>query len=144
MTTLVAYDPGETTGYSWWGYDVDVPLYILSAGQINGGLEGFLKHAPLEADIVVCESFILDGRTPNPNLTPLKIEGALEALKERTGYELHFQRNNFKKHVSDQLLKRYDLWMPSYPHAMDSMRHALAYMKTSMHMPTLKQYFVLD
>lgn len=149
MKRLLALDPGKTTGMSIWQYDADTPLTKIAHGQIEGGVEGFLEYFYpsnmfMPWDIIVSESFVLDGRTPNPDITPLKIEGILEAHAHRTGALVRFQRNNFKAHVDNDLLKRFDLYKPGQPHAMDSMRHALAYMKTSMHMPTLNHYFRVD
>ena len=95
-------------------------------------------------DVIVSESFVLDGRTPNPDVTPLHIEGILESHAHRTACQLRFQRNNFKKHVDNDLLKKFDLYKPGKPHAMDSMRHALAWAKTSYHAPTLNAYFKVE
>lgn len=140
-------DPGQTTGVSLWEYDTETFLTYVGHGQIGGGLDGFIEYLyPKNAvarhwDVIVSESFVLDGRTPNPDVTPLKIEGVLESHVYRNGGLLRFQRNNFKKHVDNELLKRFDLYWKGMPHAMDSARHALAYMKTSLHMPTLNHYF---
>lgn len=149
MRRLIAFDPGKTTGVSLWQYDSDTPLTLVGHGQIEGGVDGFLEYFYpkgmfLPWDVIVSESFVLDGRTPNPDVTPLKIEGILEAHAHRTGALVRFQRNNFKAHVDNDLLKKFELYKPGQPHAMDSMRHALAYMKTSMHMPTLNHYFRVD
>lgn len=132
---------------SIWMYDAETPLQLAGYGQIEGGVEGFLEYLyPTDGkhmrwDVIVSESFVLDGRTPSPDVTPLKIEGILEAHAFRTGCQLRFQRNNFKAHVDNDFLKENDLYIPGMPHALDSMRHAIAYMKTSRHMPTLKHYF---
>jgi hypothetical protein len=139
MSILLAVDPGKTTGASLWKYSETEPLECTWHGQIPDGLQGVIDfmfdHA--EPDIVVSEQFVLDGRTPNPDVTPLHIEGAL-----MRHYEIvWFQRNNFKKHVSNEMLKAYDLYWKGEPHAMDSARHALAFMKVNRHMPTLQKYF---
>ena len=150
MRRLIAFDPGKCTGVSLWQYDSDTPLSLVGSGQIEGGVDGFLEYFyPTDGrymiwDVIVSESFVLDGRTPNPDVTPLKIEGILEAHAHRTGALVRFQRNNFKAHVDNDLLKKFELYKPGQPHAMDSMRHALAYMKTSHHMPTLNHYFRVD
>ena len=147
MKHILALDPGKTTGMSIWEYDAETPLSYVGHGQISGGVDGFIEYLypvnvlPRQWDVIVSESFVLDGRTPNPDVTPLKIEGVLESHAHRTGTLIRFQRNNFKKHVDNDLLKKHDLYWPGYPHAMDSARHALAYMKTSMHLPTLNRYF---
>jgi hypothetical protein len=139
MATLLALDPGKTTGASLWKYSSDEPLECTWHDQIEGGTKGFIHYMfdHAEPDIVVAEQFVLDGRTPNPDVTPLQIEGALMAYYEH----VIFQRNNFKKHVSNELLKEHDLYWKGEQHAMDSARHALAYMKINRHMPTLQKYF---
>ena len=146
MKKLLALDPGKTTGMSIWGYSDSTPLTHIMHGQIAGGLDGFLEYfyargvaAPF--DVIVSESFVLDGRTPNPDVTPLRIEGVLQAHAHRYGTLVRFQRNNFKAHVTNDFLKRNSLYWAGEPHAMDSARHALAYMKVSRHFPTLKYYF---
>ena len=150
MRHLLALDPGRTTGMSIWQYDAETPLTLVGSGQIENGVEGFLEYLypdPIKYmnwDVIVSESFVLDGRTPNPDVTPLHIEGILESHAHRTGCLLRFQRNNFKAHVDNDLLKKFGLYIPGKPHAMDSMRHALAYMKTSRHMATLNHYFKVE
>lgn len=146
---LIAFDPGKTTGVSLWQYDSETPLTHIGHGQIEGGLDGFLEYFYpkgmfLPWDVIVSESFVLDGRTPNPDVTPLKIEGALESHAHRTSALLRLQRNNFKAHVDNDLLKKFNLYWPGQQHAMDSARHALAYMKVSMHRPTLDHYFKVE
>lgn len=148
MRRLLALDPGSTTGMSIWQYDAETPLTLVGSGQIEGGVDGFLEYMyPDDTsnwgmwDVIISESFVLDGRTTNPDVTPLHIEGILEAHAHRTGCQLRFQRNNFKKHIDNDLLKRNSLYVAGKPHAMDSMRHALAYMKTSRHAATLNYYF---
>lgn len=149
MRRLVAFDPGKTTGVSLWQYDSETPLTHVGHGQIEGGLDGFLEYFYpkgmfLPWDVIVSESFVLDGRTPNPDVTPLKIEGALESHAHRTGALLRLQRNNFKAHVPDSKLKELGFYVKGMPHANDSMRHALAFMKTSYHAPTLNAYFKVE
>lgn len=150
MKRLLALDPGKTTGMSIWQYDVETPLQLVGYGQIEGGVDGFLEYLyPSDGrymiwDVIVSESFVLDGRTPNPDVTPLKIEGILESHAHRTRCQLRFQRNNFKAHVSDPLLGKYGFYVPGMGHANDSMRHALAWAKTSYHRPTLDAYFKVE
>ena len=139
MPTLLAVDPGKTTGASLWKYSDTEPLECTWHGQIEDGLQGLIKFIKetKTPDVVVSEQFVLDGRTPNPDVTPLHIEGALMRHYE----SVWFQRNNFKKHASNDMLKAHDLYWKGEPHAMDSARHALAFMKVKKHMPTLKKYF---
>jgi len=153
MTILLAMDPGGTptsaksrsaTGWSLWTYDESVPLSHVAHGMVPGDQSVFKRWWLTEAqhmgaERVVCESFVLDGRTQYPDVTPLKIEGALEAL---TDLPITFQRNVMKAHAPDALLKRLDLWWPGAGHDRDSARHAIAYMKTGIrHRPTLEMLY---
>jgi hypothetical protein len=152
MTTLLALDPGGTptaaksrsaTGWSLWTYDAVTPLRPVTHGQVPGNQSVFkrwwLDEAQhLGADEVVCESFVLDGRTQFPDTTPLKIEGVLEAL---TDLPIAFQRNGMKAHLRDEKIESLGLWWPGQGHAMDSMRHAFAYVKVRGHMPSIRAYW---
>lgn len=138
MRTLLALDPGGTTGWSFWKYDAVTPLLHVDHGMIRGGLDGFIRWWADtnggDPDEVVSETFVLDGRTAQPDVTPLKIEGALSVLFP--GWI--GQRNFAKAHAPDDLLKVKGLWWPGQPHAVDSARHAVAYLKTRRHAPTLR------
>lgn len=137
---LLALDPGGTTGWSFWRYTDDAPLSLIASGQVGNGIRGFIDWWADEApspDIVVAETFRLDGRTPRPDVTPLKIEGALEVLFP--GW--HGQPNTMKVHAPDAFLKAHGFWLPGKQHARDSVRHALAYAKTHRHEPSLRAYW---
>lgn len=140
---LEAYDPGKTTGYAWFTIADDTPIELYRCGQIQNGINGFIArdYAPIDADIVVAEQFVLDGRTVRPELEPLKIEGVLIADAYALQHELVFQRNNFKTHVDDARLKDIGWYQKGMPHANDAIRHGLAWAKTSGHLPTLREYF---
>ena len=143
MTTLLALDPGGTTGWSIHHYSSIAPLTLIAHGQIQHGVDGFCawwhSHHHIEAiDEVVSELFVDDHRTASPDTTPLRIEGALTAL---WGPSWIGQRNTFKLHAPDELLKRHDLWFVGEPHATDSARHALALLKTRKHYPTLMRFW---
>ena len=137
VTSLLALDPGGTTGWSLWRFTEAMPIEHVAHGQVSGGVDGFVQwwHRQDEQDIdeVVSESFVLDGRTASPDITPLRIEGALAVLWPGVIY----QRNVYKGHVPDAKIKELGLWWAGEPHAVDSMRHALALMKVRRHLPTL-------
>ncbi len=145
MTTILALDPGKTTGASWWYYDDTKHLALLRYEQIKGGLEGiiseFMHIKPSIYDVIVSDSFKLDGRTPSPDVTPLQIEGVLSYASKIHGIPVVYQANNMKAHATDDFLKKHDLWFKGAPHATDSARHAIAYMKRIKHRPTLEHYF---
>lgn len=138
MNRILGLDPGKATGWSLWEYDAITPLRPVSHGTIEGGLSGFLAWwrdggVEFTTDEVVCESFRLDGRTPNPDITPLRIEGALAALWPET----IFQPNTMKLHMTDERIKALGLWWPGKGHDRDSLRHVWALMKMRKHYPTL-------
>lgn len=139
MSIILGLDPGESTGWSIWGYDETHAPGHLDHGIIEGGLKGFIRWWHLSKwtgvpSEVVCESFRLDGRTDFPNVTPLRIEGALAVLWPET----HFQPNTMKLHLSDRKMKELGLWWPGPGHDRDSMRHVFAYLKVRRHRPTLE------
>lgn len=142
MTIVLAtFDPGETTGYSYWFVHEDRPIELRCADQQAGGLEGILEFQNVFQTFhtIVSESFVLDGRTPKPNVTALRIEGAMTALRSLRGMPpIIFQRNYFKSHAPDHLLKRAGLWQKGMPHANDAIRHAIAWAKTNGHRPTIE------
>lgn len=138
MNTILGLDPGGTTGWSLWQYDALTPPRPIEHGQVSGGLDGFLEwwegddmgYRSME---VVSESFRLDGRTPKPDVTPLRIEGALRVLRP----DVIYQPNTMKMHLTDDRIKALGLWWKGEPHAIDSMRHVWALMRARRHMPTL-------
>lgn len=142
MITLLALDPGGTSGWSLWQYDALTPLRHIEHGMIGDGLRGFIRwfsdFGNWQYGEIVAEDFILDGRTARPDTTPLEILGMLEYACHQADVPLVRQRNVMKVHAPDQLLKDKGLWWPGAGHDRDSARHALALMKTRKHMPTLK------
>ena len=140
MTTLLSLDPGETTGWSLWEYDSTYPLTHLEHGMIGHGADGFAhwyKSLPERPDKIVCEDFILDGRTATPNTTPLNIIGMLQLDRP----DLILQRNTVKSTIPDRVLKQVGLWWPGAGHDRDSARHALAFMRIARHRPTINHYY---
>lgn len=142
---ILSFDPGGTTGWAMGVYTDNQPLTFIGGGQIPDGLAGFNLWMAGRTSIfrrgdvaVVAESFVLDGRTKFPNITPLRIEGALEAWL----YPIQpiYQRNTAKGYVSDQRLRDYDLWIPGQRHQMDARIHAMACMYLMGHVPTLNAY----
>lgn len=140
MTRLLTLDPGGTTGWGLWEYGDRQRLTHIEHGMIAGGVDGFVywwleNIERLAPDELAVESFILDGRTAFPDLTPRDIEGALVALwraKPKT-----MQRNTYKRHAPDELLKQVGWYWKGPGHDRDAARHAIAYCITHGHMPTI-------
>lgn len=142
MTRLLALDPGESTGWSLWYYDALTHPQLIDHGTITGGVKGLIAWwytrgsagEGMQWDEVVSESFRLDGRTMFPNITPLRIEGALAVLWP----DVHYQPNTMKAHVTDEWIKDHGLWWKGKGHDRDSLRHAFSYLKIRRHAPTLR------
>jgi hypothetical protein len=135
---LLAFDPGETTGWSVWEFSDRQPLTHIAHGMQRGGVQGVIdfwralpdEHLPT---VVVSESFVIDGRTEFPNVEPLRVEGALAALWNGP---LFLQRNTFKRHGPDELLDEHGWYWDGAGHDRDSARHAIAFVLTQKHMPS--------
>ncbi|MDF2990241.1 MAG: hypothetical protein K0S37_755 [Microbacterium sp.] len=141
MTRLLALDPGGTTGFSVWEYGPLQPLTHIHHGQIAGGLRGFgawARRFDEPIDEVVAESFVDDHRTADPDVTPLRIEGVIDFVWGVHGVPVVLQRNFAKAHARDALLERMGWWWKGQEHARDSARHAVAFLKTARHAPTLR------
>jgi len=144
MTELLTLDPGGTTGWSWSYFNDDKPLLFAGGGQIEGGLVGVLEFLSrigygYKDAIIVSESFQLRPGVKSPDVTPLRIEGALTALfgPDRVVY----QQPALKASVGDQRLKDNGLWIPGQRHQMDARIHALAFVKRNKHLPSLRAYW---
>lgn len=138
MILMLSLDPGESTGWGVWRYNGTTRLTHIRHGIQKDGLEGaieLLKEYLPYVDEVVSESFILDGRTALPVVTPLRIEGAIAALWRGPTF---FQRNTYKHLVPDETLKRLGLWWPGPGHDRDAARHAIARLLSIEHMPTMQ------
>lgn len=137
MVSLLALDPGGTTGWAYGQYFDDHAYIDTAHGMIAGGVDGFIEWWKAQfwtPDLVVSESFQLRG-VVNPDITPLRIEGALSVLRPGVIY----QPPAAKMHAKDAVLRRYGLWWPGAGHDRDAARHALAYLKLTHHAPTMEK-----
>lgn len=141
---LLVFDPGGTTGWSVWDMVWHRPLELLAHGMQKGGVRGFGQVFRQLVDEwhptrVVSESFILDGRTAFPDLTPKEVEGAIAVLWDGA---VVLQRNTEKRHAPDSMLKRLGFYFPGDGHDRDSVRHAIAHAFILGHPPTVE--WVMD
>jgi hypothetical protein len=150
MTNYVlALDPGGTTGWALGAYSDLLPLNFVDGGQITAGVNGFVAWFTRmswmggmsdDSDVqIVSESFTLRPAVKFPDVTPLRIEGALSALLGPDG--VRYQTPATKALVPDSELRRLGFWIPGQRHQMDARIHALAYMMKTHYMPTLETYF---
>jgi hypothetical protein len=163
LTYLVSIDPGESTGITSWGYSEAEPATRIYAAQITGGLQGFLDFFRYEnfffdfdfPDVIVSEQFTLLNHDYVANVEPVRIEGAMVALRMNPVWQppavMYFCGGATKaarKKASQDFLKKNDLWLtgkdvgqPDANDAISSTLHALAYFRSIRHMPTLKKYW---
>lgn len=159
---MLSIDPGESIGIAL-GIFSDTQAYeLVETWQPRGGAQGFLDwwNSPAlydamgdwgENDVRVSERFILrsspkDGRVPN--VEPVRIEGVMLAL----GLDVHYQDRWMKSSVEDQVLKDSGLWHSNevgrkkFGHTdardvNDALIHALAFLKSRRHLPTLRHFW---
>ncbi len=164
MTYLLSIDPGMSTGIvSGWYSDTD-PYVREEFWQVEGGLAGFRQwwwgwpNYYTGDPLLVCEKF-----TPLPSMTrsfklnelePIRIEGALEVLWDRT--PIVWQRpaamvlaggdtTARRKKNSDDVLRRMGLWTTGKQvgckdanDVNSAQKHAVAYLRSIGHAPTLQ------
>jgi len=146
MTRMLAFDPGGTTGWSYWEYDALTPLTLLEYGQIAGGIYGFGRWIRstgrhMVVDEIVSESFHRDDRTDKPEETAKWVEGAIMLWWGSDGIPVIWQRNTYKGHATDDFLKEHGLYMKGQRHARDSFRHAVASVKVRQHAPSFRRFW---
>lgn len=140
---ILSLDPGGTTGVALIESQEDTEPQLLWATQVNGGLAGFMdfylneiKQFPL--DLIVCESFTLREGIYGADLSPVYIIGALEAFNRASKVEIKYQAPSQKSLCDDARLKKMGLHQRGKQHANDAIRHAIIYLRNSLHKPTLK------
>lgn len=142
MKTILSFDPGGTTGASLIEYD-DHNYEVLWKKQIPNGLQGFLDWHYDEGQYInlsgiVCESFDLRAGI-YPDLSPVYIIGAIEALWPRATVEITYQKPSQKHLCEDEILKKMNLHSPGRPHANDAVRHGIIYLRNKKHNQVLKE-----
>jgi len=142
VKTMLTLDPGGTTGVALFAYD-DTEYELLWKKQIPNGLQGFLdwhwdEGEDIAVDTIVCESFDLRAGV-YPDLSPVYIIGALEALWPNALVEIVYQKPSMKHLCDDTVLKRMKLHFPGKGHANDAIRHGIIYLRNKKHNQVLKE-----
>lgn len=150
MTTVLAYDPGLTTGWAKGTFTDTEPLTLLGAGNI--GYDWFVDgtftsrvRSDFSADHVVVEQFILRDNEFKADLTGVRVEGILEWWY----HPIIWRPPSKKAQVPDQVLKDHGLWQTGKSvnwedgrDANDAIIHMLGYVAFDLrHLPTLRRYF---
>jgi hypothetical protein len=138
---LLCIDPGGTTGVSILSYSEQEEPKLLFTLQVISGLDGFIKfykkfQPEFEWSEVVCESFTLRTGVKFPDLSPVYIIGALEAMRE-SDLPVIYQNPSSKPMCDDDVLKRIGMHKPGLGHVNDSTRHGIIYLRNKKHMPTM-------
>jgi hypothetical protein len=142
MKSILAFDPGGTTGWAFIGYEQNTEPVVFESGQIPDGHKGFIewwnrKVQYLPDTKIVCESFTLREGVRGVNLEPCYVIGALEALH---GDSIVYQSPMYKSFCDNDALKALGFYIPGQQHARDAFRHAVAYLRThEKHIPTLRK-----
>ena len=173
MTGLLTIDPGVNSGIALGWYDLVTPYRVVERWQVHDGLSGFIEwweatFRELWINEIVCESFSL--REENkfaPDVTPLRIEGALEALlsvhKSHSGWRpsLTYQPPSAKGGLTGyspkaqagtkamrqrerfDFLDRFGMFKPGTENddTHDAITHALVSLKRRKHAPTLRAFW---
>lgn len=150
---MLVIDPGAVTGWSLWAVPEDLPLQRLEYGLVKGGRKGFMAWSRsnlgiIRPDILVCEMW--RPRDGAADITPVYIEGQLEAVADALAMEITWQGTDMKAMCSDDTLREQGLYImpaearvdPAIMHidardVNDTARHALAWAKAHGHEATI-------
>ena len=153
MTRLLAIDPGLSTGIVSGFYSDTEPFTVEGIYQPEGGAQGFLEWSKRNSDydvyredVVVVEKFVLSsGNEFVADLSGVPSEGIAMAFSHDP---VVWQYRSQKSTVPDRVLKENDLWSSGADvgcqdarDANDAMIHALIYLRTIGHKPTLEKIY---
>ena len=139
---MLCLDPGGKTGLAIFDFEPNSEAKLIHHEEVQNGLNGFIawhlaNKKTYEWDLVVCENFTLRTSVVFPDLSPVYIIGALEALELLR--EPVYQSPAQKHLCDDDRLKVMGLHKPGLGHANDAIRHGIIYLRNNRHMPTLKK-----
>lgn len=138
---VVGQDPGETTGVAVLRYTEHTKPELIYLHQIPDGREGFFyffigTEVGEGTNITsVSEKWEQREGVHGANLEPVRIEGIQDAIWI---FQTHYQSPSVKKMVGDEFLKINNLWTEGKRHQMDALLHAIYYLRSIGHEPTLK------
>lgn len=125
-TSILAFDPGLTTGYA--GACWPLGVYRIVAGQVppQGVWPTLHRFAP---DIIIIESFPGYPKV-KVDLTPVEVIGRIKEWAEQANVQVVMQSPAQVKHFfTDKRLAEADMYFVGEQHARDAARHYLYYMK---------------
>ena len=129
--TLLAIDPGETTGYAIYKNGKII------CEEIQVGLHNLKQIWDLidscKLDVVVCEDYIIYGSKAkmhawNKLVTP-QIIGAIRLSCELLKVPLYMQMaSTAKGFCNDTKLKEWGFWIKGHDHSRDAIRHVIYFL----------------
>lgn len=139
---ILCIDPGGTSGIAIFNVTDDTEPKLWKYLEVPGGTQGFINfYRETEPDYnwkkIVCESFTLRTGVKFPDLTPVYIIGALDALV-KDDVEIVFQSPSLKGLCDDDRLKFIGMHQRGNGHANDAIRHGIIYLRNTRHMPTIE------
>ncbi len=136
--TIVALDPGETTGFSVFQSDAS-GVTLISAGQLktwpmSGAVYSLNDLIDLyKPDIIVYEQYaVYEWKTDDhawSQVPTLRVIGCIETLCIQKQILTHAQTAQKAKHFcTDEKLKAWNVYLKGLRHARDSIRHGAYYL----------------
>lgn len=127
MRSILALDPGVTTGAAAWYVNWEphsFELHEFRQEQIWSYLDGV--NVAFGSFVIVCESFLYRADQSHAELEGVEVIGIVKEWCRQNDVPLTFQRPDQAKffYTKDRLQKA-GLWTKGKPHAMDALRHLL-------------------
>ena len=138
---VLGQDPGGTTGIALLRYTENTAPELVYLHQIPDGREGFFyffigSNVGEGTNITsVSEKWETREGVYGANLEPVYIEGVQYAIWVD---QTHYQSPKVKPVIGDEFLKNNNLWTEGKRHQMDALLHALYYLRSIGHRPTLE------
>ena len=121
MQTIMAIDPGKTTGAIWWT-PWDWVAYQWTPTAVRGHLEY------MQPKFIVMESF-LHRQAMKVDYTPAEVIGNVKDWASSNDVKVKMQSPTEPKHFwTNEKLKKVKLYTRGKPHSNDAMRHLLYYL----------------
>lgn len=124
---VMALDPGQTTGWSYWDCHERVGYGQETISDIEDFLNQYLDTGWCGIDQLVFENYrVYPGREKvQGNLYTPRLIGRIEAWAEHNNVPVAKQMAApVKRFCSDEKLKDWGLYVKGQPHANDATRHA--------------------
>lgn len=142
---LLSIDPGGAgaghTGVVLLDVPTDGPPVLVDSWAVSGGLSGFLEWydttgSKLRPDKVICEHFV-NRNVKGADLTPCFIEGAVRAFWREVILQPASGKNTAVPNAALDRLGLNDFKGDHHADRREAARHAIWYLKKSLHRPTL-------